>query len=197
MTHLVTNACRPCPVAASGLGDFPVAGLPGVSHAPAMKVLVTVASKHGSTDEIGHAIAERLRARGLEVAEQRPNGPPLEGIDAVVIGSAVYAGRWLSPARSFIRAHLAELRQLPVWVFSSGPVGTPPKPAEEPPEGIELAELVHARGHRTIVGRLDPAALGLGERALARLIGASTEDRRDWESIDRFADEIADELGSA
>jgi menaquinone-dependent protoporphyrinogen oxidase len=162
-----------------------------------MKVLVTVASKHGSTDEIGHAIAERLRARGLEVDEQRPNGLPLAEVDAVVVGSAVYGGRWLSPARSFVRAHLAELRQLPVWVFSSGPVGDPPKPAEGAREGIELAELVHARGHRTIVGRLDPETLGLGERAVVRLIGASTDDRRDWKAIDRFADEIADELGSA
>jgi len=162
-----------------------------------MKVLVTVASKHGSTDEIGHAIAERLRARGLEVAEQRPNGPPLDDVDAVVIGSAVYGGRWLSPARSFVRAHLSELRRLPVWVFSSGPVGASPKPEEEPPEGLELAELINARPHRTFVGRLDPATLGLGERTLARLIGASFDDRRDWESIDRFADEIADELVSA
>ncbi len=159
-----------------------------------MKVLVTVASKHGSTEEIGHAIAERLRGRGLEVEEGRPNGLGLEGVDAVVVGSAVYAGRWLSTARSFVRAHLTELRQLPVWVFSSGPVGDPPKPAEEPAEGIELAELVHARGHRTIVGRLDPATLGLAERAVVRLIGASSDDRRDWDAVNRFADEIADEL---
>jgi menaquinone-dependent protoporphyrinogen oxidase len=162
-----------------------------------MKVLVTVASKHGSTEEIGHAIAERLRAHGLEVDEQRPNGPSLADIDAVVVGSAVYAGRWLSPARSFVRAHLTELRQLPVWVFSSGPVGDPPEPVEEAREGLELAELVQARSHRTIVGRLDPATLGIGERAIAKLIGASTEDRRDWETIDGFADEIADELASA
>jgi len=162
-----------------------------------MKVLVTVASKHGSTDEIGHAIAQRLRARGLEVDEQKPNGPPLDDVDAVVVGSAVYAGRWLSPARSFVRAHLAELRQLPVWVFSSGPVGDPPTPPEEAREGSELAGLVHARAHRTLVGRLDASKLGLGERAVTRLIGASTEDRRDWEAIGRFADEIADELTAA
>jgi len=159
-----------------------------------MKVLVATASRHGSTEQIGHALAERLRAHGLEVEEVRPNGQSLDGVDAVVVGSAVYAGRWLSPARSFVRSHLDELRRLPVWVFSSGPVGNPPKPAEEPPEGRELAALVHARTHRTFVGRIDRSALGLGERALVRVLGASTDDRRDWEEIARFADEIADEL---
>jgi menaquinone-dependent protoporphyrinogen oxidase len=161
-----------------------------------MKVLVAVASKHGSTEELGHAIAERLRAHGLEVEEGAPNGLDLDSADAVVVGSAVYAGRWLSQARSFVRAHLAELRRLPVWAFSSGPVGDPPRPAEEAAEGRELAELMHARGHRTLVGRLDPAGLSLGERAIARLIGASTADRRDWQAVDRFADEIAEELGT-
>jgi menaquinone-dependent protoporphyrinogen oxidase len=161
-----------------------------------MHVLVTAASKHGSTEEIATRIAERLRTHGLEVDEASPDAASLDGVDAVVVGSAVYAGRWLPEARSFVRANMAELRLCPVWAFSSGPVGDPPKPAEESQEGIELSELVHARGHRTLVGRIDPGKLHLAERAIARLIGASNEDHRDWAAIEAYADEIAGELNA-
>jgi len=156
-----------------------------------MKVLVTAASKHGSTTEIAHRIAERLRSHGYEVDEAPPEKAKLEGADAVVVGSAVYAGKWLSAARVFVRSHMVELRHVPVWLFSSGPVGDPPKPVEEARDGLELAELVHARAHVTLVGRVDPSQLGLAERAIVRLLGASTDDARDWDAVDAFADEIA------
>ena len=159
-----------------------------------MHVLVTAASKHGSTEEIAHRLAERLRSHGLDVDEAAPERATLADSDAVVVGSAVYAGKWLSNARAFVRANMVELRRLPVWTFSSGPVGDPPQPAEEAREGRELAELVHARTHRTLVGRVDPSQLRLAERAIVRLLGASTKDDRDWDAVDAFADEIATAL---
>lgn len=166
----------------------------GREHLGGVKVLVACASRHGSTTEIGHAIAERLGARGFEVVEATPDGVGIGDADAVVIGSAVYAGRWLSAARAFVRANMSELRQRPVWLFSSGPVGDPPLPADEPREADELVELVHARGHRTLTGRIDPAGLKLAERAVVRLLGASTDDARDWDAVAAYADEIADQL---
>jgi menaquinone-dependent protoporphyrinogen oxidase len=64
------------------------------------------------------------RAAGLEAAslpvEQRPDPAPY---DAVILGCAVYAGRWLEPARQYTAAHVAALRDRPVWPFSSGPIG--------------------------------------------------------------------------
>jgi menaquinone-dependent protoporphyrinogen oxidase len=162
-----------------------------------MRVIVVTASKHGSTTDVGRRIAARLREHGLDVDEPSPGEACVAGADAVVVGSAVYAGRWLAAARAFVRANMAELRRLPVFAFSSGPVGDPPRPAGEPHEGSELAELVHARDHRVIVGRIDTAQLGLAERAVVRLLGASTEDDRDWASIDAYADEIASVLGAA
>jgi hypothetical protein len=68
------------------------------------RVLVTYASRMGSTAEIGEAIAERLRAAGLDVTVV-PVGqaPEPEGFDAVVCGSAIYATRWDKAARHYIR----------------------------------------------------------------------------------------------
>jgi menaquinone-dependent protoporphyrinogen IX oxidase len=52
----------------------------------------------------------------------------VDGYDAVVLGSAVYAGHWLKPAREPVGRLGTFLADRPVWLFSSGPVGDPPKP---------------------------------------------------------------------
>ncbi|MEV7629521.1 hypothetical protein [Actinoplanes sp. NPDC089786] len=46
---------------------------------------------------------------------------------------AVYLGRWLDDARK-LAERIAAQPPRPVWLFSGGPIGDPPKPAEEPAE---------------------------------------------------------------
>jgi hypothetical protein len=60
-----------------------------------MRVLVSVASKHDSTTGIGAAIAKTLRDAGIETEVVPPEKvASLDGLDAVILGSAVYYGRW-------------------------------------------------------------------------------------------------------
>jgi hypothetical protein len=69
-------------------------------------VLVTYASRWVSTAEIGEAIAERLRAAGLDfTVVPVSQAPDPEGFDAVVCGSAIYAARWVRAARHYVRQH--------------------------------------------------------------------------------------------
>ena len=65
-----------------------------------MKVLVTAATKHGATAEIAAAIGEVLGGEpGLDAAVIPPEQvATIDGYDAVVLGSAVYAGHWLATA---------------------------------------------------------------------------------------------------
>jgi menaquinone-dependent protoporphyrinogen oxidase len=66
-----------------------------------MRVLVTAATKYGATAEIAQAIAEGLGEHGLEATVLPPEQVEgVDGYDAVVVGSAVYAGHWLKPAGS-------------------------------------------------------------------------------------------------
>jgi menaquinone-dependent protoporphyrinogen IX oxidase len=97
------------------------------------RVLVTAASRHGSTHEIADALARRLQEaagdRGLTAAAlHAENRPDPASFDAVVLGSAVYHGSWLEPARDLAHRHAAVLRARPLWLFSSGPIGEPPYP---------------------------------------------------------------------
>src|SRR3954452_8630126 len=87
-----------------------------------MKVLIAVASKHGSTREIATAITEELTSRNIDAVQQEAaEVKDLEGYNAVILGSAIYAGRWMSEATSFAERYHEALVHMPVWVFSSGP----------------------------------------------------------------------------
>jgi menaquinone-dependent protoporphyrinogen oxidase len=165
------------------------------------RVLVVVASRHGATREIGQRLAEWLpgtdagQALGLSaVAEGAEHGGDPAGFDAVVVGSAVYAGRWLEPAREYVTVHAGSLREMPVWLFSSGPIGAPPFPPDEPHDAHPLAQLSGARGHRVFAGCLQPPLLTFGERAMVTAMRAPVGDFRDWTAVRAWAEEIATAL---
>jgi menaquinone-dependent protoporphyrinogen oxidase len=160
-----------------------------------VKILVTVATRHGSTGEIGEIVASVLRDAGHTVETQSPEKViALDGFDAVVLGSAVYAGRWLQSARAFVDRHATGLVARPVWLYSSGPIGDPPMPEGEPPEVVALVDRLAARAHRSFAGRLDHDRLGPLERTITTVLRAPDGDFRDWDAIRRWADEIAREL---
>jgi menaquinone-dependent protoporphyrinogen oxidase len=165
----------------------------GTKEEQTMKVLVTVATKHGSTGEIAEVIADELRTSGLEVDLLAANVvPDIAEYDAVVLGSAVYTGGWLPAARRFAHANREALRRLPVWLFSSGPIGADePKPLGDPAEIPELVEVTQAREHRVFAGKLDKRSLGLAERLVTRVVEAPEGDFRDWEAVRDWSRGIA------
>lgn len=162
-----------------------------------MRVLVAVASRHGSTREIGEAVADVLRDDGFTVDVADPDDvETLDPYGAVVLGSSVYVGRWAASARALVDRLAPALSTRPVWLFSSGPVGNPPLPAGDPEEVPTLVSRLAARGHRTFAGSLDRGGLALAERAVASLIQAEPGDFRAWQDIDAWARAVAAELHS-
>lgn len=160
-----------------------------------MKVLLTVASRHGSTRLMADCMREELEALGATAHVLEPDlVSDISRYDAVVIGSGVYAGRWLKPARTFAERFEGQLLQKPVWLFSSGPVGEPPKPTIASPDAVALAERLHAKEHRIFAGRLERSNLGFGERIIVRVVGAQEGDYRPWPEIAAWARSIADAL---
>jgi menaquinone-dependent protoporphyrinogen IX oxidase len=165
------------------------------------RLLVTAASRHGSTHEIATALARYLeesaagRTGGVSAlavpVEQRPDP---SRFDAVVLGSAVHVGRWLEPARQYAADHSAALRLRPVWLFSSGPIGEPPFPPDEPHDAGPVSQMVGARGHRVFPGRVDKQLLGFGDKAMVTAMRAPVGDFRDWDALRAWAEEIASAL---
>ncbi len=164
-----------------------------------MSILLTVASKHGSTREIGEVLADELRSQGIHVdvrniAEVRG----LEPYDGVVIGSAIYMGSWLPEAQQFVADHAGALRDRTTWLFSSGPLGhDDPQPSGDPSGIADYMTATGAREHRIFVGKLDKQQLGLGERLAVKIVKAPDGDFRDWVAIRAWAGEIGTTIHAA
>lgn len=174
-----------------------------------MHVLVAYASRHGATQGIAERIAGTLRAAGLQ-ADALParSVKDIAGYDAFVIGSAAYMFHWLKDASAFVRHNRAALDGQPVWLFSSGPLGTEPidaqgrdqKEVTVPKEMADLREAVHARDHQVFFGAYEQGRkpIGLAERFVSVMPAARDAfpagDFRDWPEIDAWAVSIARDL---
>ena len=166
-----------------------------------MKLLVTYASAAGSTRGVAERIAARLAERGHQVAclpvTERPDAAEF---DAVVVGSAVHGQQWLPSATDWLGAHRATLRTRPVWAFSVGMPAALGRPfrrlgtAEASKIEAALAQDVPLRAHRLFSGVVTEGTFRGRSRWAFRLMGCRYGDFRDWSAIDRYADQIAEEL---
>lgn len=160
-----------------------------------MRILVTIASRHGGTWGIGEVVASTLRERGHDAELQAPEDvADLTGFDAVVLGSAVYVAHWMPAARDLADRLGAQLAERPVWLLSSGLATQPAASANSPHEIRDLVERIGARGHRSFHGRLDRSVLSFTERATISAARAREGDHRDMAAVARWAEQIADAL---
>jgi menaquinone-dependent protoporphyrinogen oxidase len=159
-----------------------------------MRIAVIAASKHGSTAEIAVRIGEVLTTRGHDVDLLPPNEVDVAGYGAVVLGSAVYAGHWLPDAKELVDRAAGDLASRPTWLFSSGPVGDPPKPDETPVDVAAIVTATKAQEHHVFAGKIDKHQLTFPEKAIVVALRVQPGDFRDWDEIEAWADRIADSL---
>jgi menaquinone-dependent protoporphyrinogen oxidase len=174
-----------------------------------MRVLVAYASRYGATQGIAERIAATLCRQGVEatVESARQAGDPT-GYDAAVIGSSIYMFHWMKKATKFVRRNSKALANRPVWLFSSGPLGTKAQDAQgrdfceilEPKEIAEFKGTINPREHRVFFGALDGSKLGFWHRLIYKLPANRDKsflpdgDFRNWAAIDAWAGSIAEAL---
>ncbi len=164
------------------------------------QVLVAYATKYGATAEIAKEIGQVLRQTGLrtEVLPVKRVGD-LAPYQAVVLGSAVYAGQWRKEAAAFLEDTAQALAERPVWLFTSGPTGQG-DPTElmkgwRFPEGLQpIADRIRPRDVAFFHGVLDLKKLNLAEKLIVKALKAPVGDFRDWETITSWARRIAETL---
>lgn len=161
-------------------------------------ILVTYASKYGATREIAEKIGEDLRLAGLGV-DVLPvdNVRELSHYQAVVLGSAVYIGKWQKEAEAFIKANEQSLADRPVWIFSSGPSGE-----GNPVELVEgwlmpsnlkpITDRIQPRDITVFHGNINLDKVNFMEKwAVKNVVKKPFGDYRDWNMIRSWADGIA------
>lgn len=159
-------------------------------------VLVIHATRMGSTAEIANAVADTLTARGLTCLVISAEAAPVPGrFDAVVLGSAIYRGRWLSGATEYLMDHRAALTRRPVFLFQSGPCGEGAESAQAKVPGriVRLSRAIGCQPPVTFGGMANKAlAVGLLSRRMAD--GPLAGDYRDRGRVEAWSALVADQL---
>jgi len=164
------------------------------------RVLVTYASRMGSTQEIAEAIGYELETVGIDVivAPCADNVSP-EGFDGVIIGSAIYTRRWVKAATKYLKRHAHELDRRKTWLFHSGPCGEGARDEEvQAPKAVQrVIAPLGLSAPVTFGGRLDvDHAIGPVSRWMSAA-GPLSGDFRDWDRIRAWASDIAHQLDPA
>src|SRR5581483_5480744 len=123
-----------------------------------VRALIVHASTRGGTAGLARMNAESHANHGVdvEVGNAGDVDDP-EGYDAIIVGGALYNGKWHPDATWFVQRNLPALRATNVWFFSSGPLDESARSGSlaPVPQVQELARRANVRGHMTFGGVLE------------------------------------------
>lgn len=160
-----------------------------------MKILVTYATKYGSTQEVAEAIARNLESKGdtvtlIPLRKVRT----LSGIDAIIIGAPFYMFRWHKDAILFLARFAGKLPKMPTAVFALGPFHDVESEWLEIGSQLdkELARFpwFHPVEAKLFGGKFDPVSLTFPFNLIPALKQMPASDIRDWVAIDTWAQAI-------
>lgn len=160
------------------------------------RILVTYATRTGSTVGVAAAIGEELGKRGFSVdVSPVSENPALEGYAAVLMGSAINGGQWLPEALAYVEQHREALQEKVLAVFC---VHIMNLGDDEKSRANRLAYLDKVRALVHPVDEAYFAGLGMkpeDEPAIIRWVYRTFKigpegDCRDWEQIRGWAETL-------
>jgi len=164
------------------------------------KILVTYATRAGSTVEVASAIGEVLANRGYTVdVKSVKEKPILTGYQSVILGSAIRMGSWLPEMTDFIKANQSILKSLPVAIFTAHMLNTgedAESRAKRSAYTTPIHQLLAPCAEAFFWGKMDYDTLSFFDRLMAQAVekqtGSPTGDHRDWNQIRGWSETIFD-----
>jgi menaquinone-dependent protoporphyrinogen oxidase len=162
------------------------------------KILIAYASEFGTTGEVAVAIGDVLCQEGNTVETKWvKNVKDLNNYDAVIIGTPIHKGNWMSEGKKFMKANKKILQQLPVAYFFTCLVLHKENPkgdieAKEYSDKLQaLVPQVKPVNVGGFAGVLDYSDMGFFNRLALKIIlskkGVKEGDYRDWDAIHAWA----------
>lgn len=168
------------------------------------KILITYATRTGSTVGVAEAIAKSLREQGVQVdVTPMQEVTDMSNYHAVVVGSAVQDRQWLPEAVEFVRTHRGVLNQMPTAMFTLC-MTLAMRDGEKYRSDVlgwlvPVRSLVQPVSAGLFAGVLDISKIpSFGDRLKFRLSVAfgvwSEGDHRDWDAIRVWAEQLPAQL---
>lgn len=157
-------------------------------------VLITYASKYGSSGGVADAIGKELCSKGMAAdVVLIKNARNVSSYQGVVIGSAIYMGKWMSEAVDFVKQNKDSLRQVPVAYFLV--CMTLSQPTEKKQAEVlsymdpvlKAVPEIKPVGLGTFAGALDYSNLSWLYKKILKSKGTPEGDFRDWNAIRAWA----------
>jgi menaquinone-dependent protoporphyrinogen oxidase len=170
----------------------------GRKNSGSHKILIAYASQFGTTGEIAASIGDVLCEKGNTVETKWvKNVKDLNNYDAVLIGSPIHKGNWMSEATEFVKANQKILQQLPVAYFFTCMVlhKLNPKGDLEAKEYSDKLQVMVPQVKPVSIGGfagvLDYSNMGFFNHLILKAIlstkGIKEGDYRDWDAIRLWA----------
>ncbi len=155
------------------------------------KILITYASKCGSTGEVAEAIGKTLAQAGARVdVMPLKKVTNLSDYQAVFVGSAIRVGKWLPEAANFVSENRASLQRVPTAYFTVCATMIEDIPASRAKAAgfIEPVRAVLAPAvEGYFAGKVDPETLSFLENTMLKAKNVPQGDFRDWDKVTSWA----------
>jgi len=158
-------------------------------------ILITYATRTGSTAEVAEAISQVLVVRGF-IVDVKPvkDNPSLVGYSAVIIGSATRMGSWLTEAVEFVKNNQAALNYIPTAIFTVHMLNRDDDEASSTARHEytnAVRQLITPESEAFFAGKLDFEKLSFVDRVITKMVAGETGpkvgDFRDWDEINNWS----------
>ena len=170
------------------------------------KILITYASRTGSTAEVAAEIAKALTGFGIPVdLHPMQDVKDLADYHAIVAGSAIQDRQWLPEAMQFLQTHRSTLAQKPVAIFTLCMTLAMKNGERYRPDVMEwlapVRRITRPVSEGLFAGVLDISKIpSFSDRLkfrLSVLFGVWSEgDHRDWDAINSWVGELSAKMQS-
>lgn len=158
------------------------------------RILVTYATKAGSTAEIAAKIGEHLSARGFAVdVINVKSKPDPKNYQAVILGSCIRMGGWLPEMMDYIKAHQFTLNSMQAALFTVHMLN-----AGDDETSIvartaymdKVRALMPGTEEVYFIGAMDFSKLSILDCFISKMVKSVESDQRDWDKIKKWSETL-------
>ena len=158
------------------------------------KLLVTYATKAGSTAEIASKIGEHFGNRGfnVDVINVKSNPDPSQ-YDAVILGSCVRMGNWVPDMVKYVETNQTVLNSKQTALFTVHMLNAGDDKSSQSARFAYLDKvrvMLPDSEEVYFLGAMDFSKLSMLDRFISKMVKAEESDLREWDKIQQWSENL-------